>query len=132
MIKWWHNMENLKQYLQTTKPILYDWSTWSHIENLWAELKLNEKGVGQTWLAYISSIRRNGPKTEQSLVKSLVEGYPKCLAQVIQFKGNPAKNWGSYFELNIWIWLLTNKNNVGTPSWNKNKKCLVSFNVRWS
>ena len=62
-------------------------------ENVWAELKKHVRARRPTnltrlhQLSYTSSVRRNGPKFTQLIV----EGYPKRLTQVKEFKGNATK-----------------------------------------
>ena len=62
------------------------------IEHLWAELKTRERARRATNLTQLHQLcQEEWAKIHPTCCGKLVEGYPKCLTQVKQFKGNATK-----------------------------------------
>uniref|UniRef100_A0AAZ3PS54 Tc1-like transposase DDE domain-containing protein n=1 Tax=Oncorhynchus tshawytscha TaxID=74940 RepID=A0AAZ3PS54_ONCTS len=62
------------------------------IENVWAELKKHVRARRPTNLTQLHQLcQEKWAKIHPTYCGKLVEGYPKCLTQVKQLKGNATK-----------------------------------------
>ena len=107
-------MDILKQHLKTsvrmdndpkdTSKVVAKWikdkvlewpsnsSDLSPIENVWAELKKCVRARRPTNLTQLHQLcQEESAKMHPTYCGRVVEGYPKCLTQVKQFKGNATK-----------------------------------------
>ena len=102
--KWFFQMDNdlkhtskvVAKWLKDNKVKVLVWPSQSPdlnpIENLWAELKKHVRARRPTNLTQLHQLcQEEWAKLHPTYCGKLVEGYPKCLSQVKQFKGNATK-----------------------------------------
>ena len=84
------------KWLKDNKVKVLEWPSQSSdlntIANLWGELKNRVRARRPTNLTQLHQLcQEEWAKIHPTYCGKLVEGYPKCLTQVKQFKGNAAK-----------------------------------------
>ena len=83
------------KWLKDEKVKLLEWPSQSPdlnpIENLWAELKKRVRARPTNLTQLQQLCQEEWAKIHPIYCGTFVEGYPKCLTQVKQFKGNAAK-----------------------------------------
>ena len=91
-----HTAKLVTKWIKDNKVNFLQWPSQSPdlnpIENLWAELKRHVQARRPTNLAQLHQFcQEEWAKIPANYCEKLVEGYPKRLTQVIQFKGNGTK-----------------------------------------
>ena len=91
-----HTSKVLAKWLKDNKVKVWEWPSQSPdlnpIECLWAELKRCERARRPTNLTQLHQLcQEEWAKIHPTYCGKLVEGYPKFLTQVKQFKGNATK-----------------------------------------
>ena len=91
-----HTSKVVAKWLKDNKVKVLDWPSQSpdlnSIEHLWAELKKCVRARRPTNLTQLHQLcEEEWSKIQPTYCEKLVEGYPKCLTQVKQFKGNATK-----------------------------------------
>ena len=86
-----HTSKVVAKWLKDNKVKVLEWSSQSHdlnpIENVWAELKKHVRARWPTNLTQLHQLcREEWAKIHPTYCGKLVEGYPKRLTQVKQFK----------------------------------------------
>ena len=84
------------KWLKDNEVKVLDWPSQSPdlnlIENLWTKLKKCVRATRPTNLTQLHQLcQEEWAKIHPTYCGKLVEGYPKCLIQVKQFKGNATK-----------------------------------------
>ena len=86
-----HTSKVVAKWLKDNKVKVLEWPSQSpdlnHLENLWAELKKLVRVRRPTY----QLCQEEWDKIHPTYCGKLVEGYPKCLTQVKQCKGNATK-----------------------------------------
>uniref|UniRef100_A0AAZ3QYI5 Tc1-like transposase DDE domain-containing protein n=1 Tax=Oncorhynchus tshawytscha TaxID=74940 RepID=A0AAZ3QYI5_ONCTS len=91
-----HTSKVVAKWLKDKKVKVLEWPSQSPdlnpIDNLWAELKKLVRAWRPTHLTQLHQLCQGEWATIHPIYcGKLVEGYPKCLTQVNQFKGNATK-----------------------------------------
>ena len=91
-----HTSKVVAKWLKDSKVKVLEWPLQSPdlnpIENLWAELKKRVRARRPTNLTQLHQLcQEEWDKIHPNYCRKLVEGYPKRLTQVKQFKGNATK-----------------------------------------
>ncbi len=91
-----HTSKGVAKWLKDNKVKVSEWPPQSPdlnlIENLWAELKKRVRARRPTKLTQLHHFcLEEWAKIPATYCEKLVEGYPKHLTQVKQFKGNATK-----------------------------------------
>ena len=91
-----HTSKVVAKWLKDNKFKVLEWPSQSPdlnlIENVWAELKKRVRARRPTNLTQLHQLcQEELAKIQPIYCGKLVEGYPKCLTQVKQFKGNATK-----------------------------------------
>ncbi|CDQ63325.1 unnamed protein product [Oncorhynchus mykiss] len=91
-----HTSKVVAKWLKDNKVKVLEWPSQSPdlnlIEHLWAELKKRVRARRPTNLTQLHQLcQEELAKIHPTYCWNLVEGYPKCLTQVKQFKGNATK-----------------------------------------
>ena len=102
--KWVYEMDNdpkhtskvVAKWLKDKEVKVLEWPSQSPalnpIENVWAELKKSVRASRHTNLTQLHQLcQEEWAKIHPTYCRKLVEGYPKRLTQVKQFKGNATK-----------------------------------------
>jgi hypothetical protein len=99
-----HTSNVVAKWLKDNKAKILEWPSQSPdlnpIEDVWAELKNRVRARRPTNLTQIHQLcQGEWANIHPSYCGMLVEGYPKCLNQVKQFKGNSTKYYLSVCTL---------------------------------
>jgi hypothetical protein len=91
-----HTFKVVAKCLKDNNVKVFDWPSQSPdlnpIKHLWAELKKSVRARRPTNLTQLHQLcQEEWAKIHPTYCGKLVEGYPKCLTQVKQFKGNDTK-----------------------------------------
>lgn len=91
-----HTSKIVTKWLKDNKVKVLEWPSQSPdfnpIEHLWAELKKRVRAKNPTNLTQLHQFcQEEWAKISRTYREKLVEGYPKFLTQVKQFKGNATK-----------------------------------------
>ena len=97
-----HTSKVVAKWLKDNKVKVLEWPSKSPDLNLWAALKKRVRARRPTDLTQLHQLcQEEWAKIHPTYCGKLVEGYPKCLTQVKQFKGNATKNELSVCKLQL-------------------------------